>query len=562
MRAYRAITAIAAGSLAIAGLAACSSGHASSSKSSGGKSVGSGVLNIGMPNATQTDNNNPYLGTSAGASLGYRWMIYEPLAMSNFAQPAATPKPWLATKWTWANNYKTLTLTVRQGVKFSDGSPMTAEDVAYSFNILKKYTALNYNAINVDTATASGDTVTVTFTNSQFVTQQKVLQTFVVPEKIWSAMANPATDAVKNPIGTGPYTLKSFTPQSVVLTARSGYWGTQTAVKQLNYTSYSTNDTQTTALATDQSEWTYTFIPNAQQVFVAKDPAHNHLYFPPNLSADGLWINTTVKPFDDAKLRQAMSMVINRQDIFTQGESGYFKPLVSNVTGLPTPAGNPFIIAQYKNQNASVDVAGAKKLLTDSGYTYASDGTLKDKTGKPVTITLTDPAGWSDYQTDLAIIASNFQQIGIKATIDKANENAWTSNIAKGNFQAAMHWTNGGATPYDFYQNIMGTGDQLKPIGTEANSGNYGRFNDPAAQTALTQYSNAADDATRQKALATLEQIMVNEVPMIPTSAGNVGAEYSTKHWVGWPDTSNEYNGAQPTIQAALDVVLHLKPAS
>ncbi|MFD0331265.1 hypothetical protein ACFQZC_31800 [Streptacidiphilus monticola] len=124
-----------------------------------------------------------------------------------------------------------------------------------------------------------------------------------------------------------------------------------------------------------------------------------------------------------------------------------------------------------------------------------------------------------------------------------------------------MHWSNGGGTPYDMYQNIM-DGNSLKPIGTDSPAGNYGRFNDPAATKALQDYANATDDATRQAALATLEKTMVEQVPMIPTSAGNVGAEYSSKHWTGWPDDSNQYNGGQPTIEAALDVVLHLKPAS
>ncbi|MFC5907096.1 ABC transporter substrate-binding protein [Streptacidiphilus monticola] len=556
MRAYRTITALVAGSLAIAGLAACGG---SSSKSGG--SAG-GVLNIGMPNGPQTENNNPFLGTSAGASLGYRWMIYEPLAMVNFAKPAEQPRPWLATKWDWADNFKTLTLTVRDGVKFSDGSPMTADDVAYSFQLLKDHAALNFNALAIDSVSSSGNQVTVKFTTSQFVTQQRVLQTFVVPKAIWSKMADPATDAVKNPVGTGPYTLKSFTPQTVTLTVRkSGYWQTAPQVGELRYTSYTGNDTQTTALTTGACEWSYVFIPNAKQVFAAKDPAHNKLYFPPNLSADGLWINTTVKPFDNVALRRAMSMVINRQDIFVQGESGYFKPLVDSVTGLPTPAGDPFIIDQYKGQKATVDVAGAKALLTQNGFSFASDGSLKDPSGKPVSITLTDPAGWSDYQTILSIIADNFKQIGIKTSIDKADQNAWFKNVGSGNFQATMHWSNGGGTPYDMYQNIM-DGNSLKPIGTDSPAGNYGRFNDPAATKALQDYANATDDATRQAALATLEKTMVEQVPMIPTSAGNVGAEYSSKHWTGWPDDSNQYNGGQPTIEAALDVVLHLKPAS
>jgi peptide/nickel transport system substrate-binding protein len=55
---------------------------------------------------------------------------------------------------------------------------------------------------------------------------------------------------------------------------------------------------------------------------------------------------------------------------------------------------------------------------------------------------------------------------------------------------------------------------------------------------------------------------MVEQAPMIPTSAGNYGAEYSTKHWTGWPDESNSYMPIQPTLTQSLDVIMHLTPAT
>lgn len=559
MRVNRTISAVFAGSLAITCLAACSSTNAAHK---GGGTSGSGVttLKIGMPDGAVTANSNPFLSTSAASNFGYRFMIYEPLAMVNETNPAAPAKPWLATQWTWSNNYKTVAFTVRDGVKFSDGSAMTPADVQYSFDILKNQ-ALNFNAIPVDSTSVSGSTVTVNFKSSMFVAQAKVLKTFVIQKAQWSAMSNPATDTVKNPIGTGPYTLKSITTQNAVLDARtSGYWQDLPKVKELLYTSYTDNTAQATALVSGQAEWSYAFIPKAKQVFVAKDPAHFKLWFPPNLSADGLWFNTTVKPFNDPVLRQAMSMVINRDDIFNIGESGYFKPEVTSVTGLPTPSGETFIAAKYKGQVAKVDVDGAIAKLKAAGYTLTNN-VLKDKTGKPVTVTLTDPAGWDDYQTDLSIIADNFSKIGVKAKVTAEDVNKWLADFAAGNFQASLHWTNGGATPYDFYENIIDPAD-LQPIGTASQTGNYGRYNNPAAGPALTAYANAADDASRSAALTTIEDIMVNDVPMIPLAAGNYGAEYSTKNWIGWPDDSNPYSGIQPTIPGSLDVVLHLTPAA
>ncbi len=560
MRVNRSITAVLAGSLAVASLTAC--GGSSSGNGNGAKGKGStGVLNISMPDgASEKNNNNPYLATSAASHLGYRYVVYEPMAMVNLTDPSSKPTPWLATSWTFTPDYKSVTFAVRSGVTFSDGSPMTAGDVAYSFSILKQYAALNSNALPIDSVSVSGGNVTVNFTTSVFVTQAKVLSTFVVPKKIWSAMKDPTTDTVTSPVGTGPYVFKTFTPQTITLTLRtSGYWQPLPKVTELHYSTYTGNDTETQALVTGATEWSYVFIPDAKTVFAGRDP-HYKLWFPPSLSADGLWFNTTVKPWDNQYLRQAVGMVINRADIFNQGEAGYFKPQIDNVTGLPSPAGDTFVAAQYKGVNGQKTPAEAKALLTAHGFTYAGD-TLKDATGKPVTLTVTDPAGWSDYQTDLSIIKDNLKQIGIEVSIDKADTDAWFTNIANGKFQAAMHWSNGGATPYDMYENIM-DGEILTPIGKPANSGNYGRFNSPQATAALKAYATASDDASRTAALATVEQIMVEQAPMIPTSAGNYGAEYSTKHWVGWPDESNSYMPIQPTLTQSLAVIMHLTPAT
>jgi peptide/nickel transport system substrate-binding protein len=436
---------------------------------------------------------------------------------------------------------------------------MMAEDVAYSFQLRKDNEGLNSDAIPYGTITQSGNKVDLTFTKSQFVNQAKILTTFVVPKHLWSTLKDPSTDTIKNPVGTGPYKLKSFTPQTTTLELRDKYWQALPKVKELRYTSYNDNNAQTTALANGASEWSFVFIPNYKAVYVDKDPAHHKLWFPANLGIHGLWINTTKKPFDNPALRRAMNLVINRDDIFQQGEAGYFYPKIESVTGIPTPAGDSFIAPEFKDKLHAVDLDAAKKELTDAGFKLEGN-TLKDSTGKPVTITLTDPAGWSDYITDLEIIKDNLSTIGIKATVEKANQDAWFKAMDEGNFDAAMHWTNGGATPYDIYQNIM-DGKILKPVGKGGVSGNYGRFNNAEATKALDAYANAADDAARTTALNTLQKIMVDQMPMIPTSASNVGGQYNTKNWVGWPDEQNQYAPAQPTQQNALQIVLNLKPA-
>ncbi len=556
MRTPRLLAVTLAGVLAAGALAACS--ETANTKAKEGNA---GILNVGMPNGPQTENHNPFLTTSSAASLGYRWQIYDPLMMWNPVKPAEPMKPWLATKAEWAKDYTSVKVTIRDNATWSDGKPVTAEDVAFTYNMVKANAGINIAATPYAEIAASGSDVTIGFKSPQFVNQHKIVaQIPIVPKHIWSAVADPSTDTNKKPIGSGAYTLKSFTPQTTTLSVRtSGYWQQLPQVKELRYTSYTDNNTQTTALVNGESEWSFVFIPNHKAVFLDKNPAHK-VWAPAVLGIHGLYINTTKKPFDNPVLRRAMNMVTNREDIFTQAEGAYFHPLVKSVTGLPSPAGDQFVAPEFKGQEHKVDVEGAKKLLTDNGFTF--DGTtLKDPSGKPVTLTLTDPAGWSDYQTSLEIIKDNFADIGITATVDKANQDAWFKNVEEGKFDATFRWTNGGATPYDIYQTVM-DGAFLKPIGTAQPAANFGRFDNAEATKALKDYANATDDATRTTALNTLQKIFVEQMPMIPVGADNVGSAYSTKNWVGWPDDTNPYGAGQPTQPNAADVVLNLKPAN
>src|SRR5262249_44408252 len=156
----------------------------------------------------------------------YSWLIWEPLALQNDAKPADEPKPWLATKWAWSADFSSVVLTVRDNVKWSDGSAMTPDDVAYSFQIMKDNKSVNGYALPISNVSVSGKEVTVKFDGSQYVTRTKILATQVVNKKQFSAMADVSKDTVANPVGTGPYTIKSVTPSTVTLSVRSDYWQT------------------------------------------------------------------------------------------------------------------------------------------------------------------------------------------------------------------------------------------------------------------------------------------------------------------------------------------------
>ena len=137
----------AAALLAAAALAACSSSGSSGSASGSTAGKGpSGTLTIVNVEGTQWNCSfNPFnpgdLGE--GVTMGE---VYEPLAFVDTLENAKAT-PWLATSWAWSDGNKTLTFTIRKGVKFSDGTPMTAADVAYTFNLIKQVPALDVNSV-------------------------------------------------------------------------------------------------------------------------------------------------------------------------------------------------------------------------------------------------------------------------------------------------------------------------------------------------------------------------------------------------------------------------------
>ena len=132
------------------------------------------------------------------------------------ARPKTTPM--LASSYKWGAGNKTLTFTIRSGVKWSDGTPMTANDVAYTFNLTKKNSALDLTGAwsVLSSVTASGDTVTMNFSKVAVPYFYYIAdQVPIVPEHTFSKIANPVTDPVKAPVGTGPYTMSKCTPQNI-----------------------------------------------------------------------------------------------------------------------------------------------------------------------------------------------------------------------------------------------------------------------------------------------------------------------------------------------------------
>ena len=546
---------LAAGALVVAaGLAftGCSAGGG------GGGDASNKVLTIGMPNGPQAPNQNPLATGSASLSLGYAYVVYESLMQINELHPTDEPTPWLAESVEWNDDSTQAVITARDGVQWSDGEDFTADDIAFSIQLRKDTPELNidfpdqYGDISVD-----GNQVTVDFTTSQYVNRDKLYKLLIVPEHIW-ADVDPVQFTDDEMIGTGPYLLDQFTPQSVTMKPNPDYWGGQPKVGTLRYDTFNDNNGLTTALTTGEAQWGWTFIPDYENTFIAKDPEHFHQVAGGGFGVDVLYLNNETKPFDDPAFRKALNLVVDRAEISEKAGYGVC-PQISSVTGLPQPSGDAYIAPEFDGAELEVDVDGAKQLLTDAGYTWDSSDKLVDPDGTAVTFTLTNPAGWSDYLSALDIIKAGAEELGATATVEPAVQDTWFNDIIPfGNFQATLHWTDGGSTPWNLYSNIM-DGASYVPLGETANW-NFGRYQNDAVTQALAAFKGASDDATRAEAMQVIQDAFVNDAPGLVIWSRPAVAQYSTVNYTGFPSEDDPYANPQPTGPQAALILSKLEP--
>ncbi|MBV9451249.1 MAG: ABC transporter substrate-binding protein [Streptosporangiaceae bacterium] len=559
---HRRFMAVAASGLLAAGVAACSSSSpsAGSSSSSSGTSAEPALVMESSPETSLNQDFNPYVSTGDAYGMGATGLIYEPLIEFDLANPT-TQYPWLATSYTWSNGGKTIMFNIRQGVKWNDGTPLTAADVAFTFNLVNTNASINIGGLKISSVSTSGNTVTLNFATPQYANLEEIAGSAILPKAQWSGVGNPATFTDANPVGTGPYKLGSFTPQGFTLVKNPYYWQ-PVPVSKVYFPVYTSNTGALNALFSGQIDWTGNFIPGLQKSFVNTDPAHHHYWEAPGAS-NALFPNLNKWPTNQLAVRQAISEAIDRTTIANEGEAGLEAPVL-NSTGLTLPTFQAWSapVASMTN-SATADAATAQQTLEKAGFTKGSNGFFA-KGGQSVSLTIVDPAAYTDYAQDDALVAQQLKAAGIDATFEGLSVDAWNADVADGNFQLTMHWANNGITPYNMYDNWL---DSSLAATTPA-TGDYERLKNPTIDSALAKL--AGDQTTPQQTtdLVPLEQYVAQNLPIIPTTTASEWFEYNSQHYVGWPTQQNPYETGQPSGTnngpgSGTDevVILHLHPA-
>jgi peptide/nickel transport system substrate-binding protein len=548
------IGAVAAASLLAA---ACSSSSPGSKNNAAGGSTG--VVTISNEaGALWTCGFNPYNGSVAFLSVGF---VYEPLVYVNPLQNGKTT-PMLATSWTWGAGNKTLTFTIRKGVKFNDGVPMTPADVVYTFNLLKRVPALDLSGVwsSLSSVTQTGsDQVTMKFKAAAVPEFYYIAdQTPILPQHIWSKIGNPAAYADSNPVGTGPYKVNPCTKTNITYTANPHYWQPGLPhITKVEYPAFTSNNTANDELSTGQAQWGSQYIPGIQAFYTAKSKDF-HYWFPPTVNVS-LIPNLTNPLLANVKVRQAMSYAIDRTRVSQIGESGY-EP-AANQTGVVTPTFSSWLdtSALSSYQNYGYNPAKARQLLQQAGYHMGSNGVMVNSAGKQLSFTVINIGDFSDWVASMQVITQELKAVGIQVTPDNLTSTDFDTDVYTGKFQLAYYdQQTFGPAPY-YELNDWLNSAQTAPVGQTAAS-NYERYKSTATDNLLHQYANTTSTATQHSIVNQLQQVMLSQVPVIPVVEAVDWYQYDTASLTGWPTQSNPY--AQPAAYAYPDmeqVLLHLK---
>jgi peptide/nickel transport system substrate-binding protein len=490
-------------------------------------------------------NFNPYNNLNTTGTIG---LLYEPLYLYNPLTDKFTP--WLAQSgsWTGSNVY---TLTLRQGIKWSDGTPLTADDVIYTVGLAKLPSVLDYGLWTYLQSATKVDQYTVRFTFSTPEYQQWSNWLYtrpILPSSNWGTRdATSVLFANQTPVGSGPYTLLTYNAQEVVWQKNDSWWGKSILgldVKPeyvIDLADLSNNVTLGQMLA-GGIDLSNNFLPGVASIVtgLAGQGGYNITTYYPKppymLAANTAWLvpNVTKKPTNDPVFRRALAESINVSQIVTNVFTNIV--MAANPTGL-LPTWSKYIDKSVVGAYGfTYNPTDAKKLLTNAGYKMGSDGYFRNKDGSPINLSLIVPNGWTDWMAAIQSIAQSAKKAGIRITpgfpsqtdrLSKMNATPPTFDLTIANDAAISN------TPWTYYYWIFHT-----PF--VANTGNYAHYKNATAWSLVQKLNTTpSSNVSAMKAIISqLEKIQLQDLPVIPLWYNGAWSQANNTVWTNWPSSA------------------------
>lgn len=502
-----------------------------------GSAAAESVLTMHIEEQTSwVQNFNPF--DLAGRRQSTMDFIYEPLVIFN-AEDGGKPVFRLASAYKFSEDMKSVTYTLRPGVKWSDGQPLTSADVKYTIDLMLKNAALDTVGVgetvaSVETPSATEVKIDLKAVNSDF--PETLADLAVVPEHIWKDVSDPVAFKNKKPVGSGPMTeLRRFTPQVYEQCRNPNYWDAASLhVDCLRLPQISGNDQMLAILPEGNMDWIGSFIPQIDKTFVALDADHNGYWQPPaetvafqmNFKSGN---EGNLEAYKDLNFRHAFSLAMDRKSMVDIAGFGY--PVVNeHATGLPPR------FESWRNKDAEggkdafigFDTEKASKILDDAGYKKGADGFRTTPSGKPIAFPIIVPNGWTDWIDAVQIAVEGLRAAGINASVATPEYEQWRKEIIDGSFEVVMNSRADGATPFRGYYQSLSTAYGGRITGAPS------RYSNPKLDALFDQYLQATSDDDHKKIFNDIQLLIADDFPVVPVFNGPTWYQFSSKRFTGW----------------------------
>lgn len=453
--------------------------------------------------------------------------------------------------YAWNDAHTEITFKIKAAAKWNDGTPVTAEDVAYTWASHIEYStpvaAANKDYIDTIEAKdpqtvvikakldANGKAVNPLLV-SAYVSTNYVLQKAWI-EKLEKRVGGDATkfitDVAEDVAYSGPYG-KFFADETKVVYVRNdNYWGKDASMwgklpvpKYLAHPIFKDNAAGFTALKAGEVDVSQQFNANVQDLWLKDNlPISTYLPEPPygiGASLPTAYFNLKSPGLDNVAVRKAIAMAVDYDTIVANAMTNQSATFAQVPRSLMNPTAGEQAMYNHDAvkdlQWAGKDYEGAKKLLDDAGIKDTDGDGWRDLNGKKLSYVALCPNGWSDWQAAIEVVAAAGKEIGIEITTNFPEWSVYQTVVTKSDgplpagYDIFMMWSDG-AGPTQPWSRIRKTMSS-EFIGMPSNwNGNYGQYSNPEADKLIKAIPGETDEAKLKEMYTELVKIYLTDVP-------------------------------------------------
>lgn len=499
---------------------------------------------------------------------GAHQLMWEPLFILNYE--TGEIEPWLATGFEANEDNTQWTISLRDGVTWSDGEAFNADDVVFTVNMVlgnedlteREAAQLRGQVASIEKVDDLTVTMTLNAANPRFVLEvfsNRIFGSFLImPEHIW-ADQDPASFAFAEPIGTGPYTLSSIATNRAIWDRNDDWWGAQAGFQDLPapqrviFLESGGEENRAQLVATNQMDVAHSVSLGTFEAIGFQNPnviswKSELPYAWPDPCARQMEFNTTVAPWDSANMRRAVSILIDRQQIANVAYEGTTEP--SRSMFVQYGGMEPFISAIEAagyGISATGQVDEATALIEGEGWAKNGDG-IFEKDGVELEANIHVNSASAEYTRTIDVIVEQLNRAGIKArSVPVENSVFWGEVLPLGSYEISYSWLSCGSVNEPWASMGRYTNASVVPVGERSPGfNNTSRWDSEAAAS----YTAIVDEmGTLPLGAEGLTEMVVEayqyldaEKPFTPLVQAAKLIPMNTTYWTGWPTAENNYN--------------------